>query len=146
VALLSRTFLPRRTLFEDDCDDDDPRLDVSCLPVKWPAGLAIPNPTLAADANYEASTLTCSHILAAFRGVNTFRSAKHKSVNAEVKTELKLCNEAKHESAMTSLTSKLSCCGDRRTIFRGQETGQWLSVLPSAVNGAAEFSAQEFAR
>jgi hypothetical protein len=60
---LSRTFLP--TPFGDDYDDDDPRRDISCLPVKW-AGLAVPNPTLAADANYEASTLLCSHILAPF--------------------------------------------------------------------------------
>jgi hypothetical protein len=137
---LSRTFLP--TLFEDDYDDDDPRRDISCLPVKW-AGLAVPNPTLAADANYEVSTLLCSHILAAFRGVNTFRSAKHKSVISEVKTELKLCNEAKHESSITLLASKLSCGDCSRTILRGQETGQWLSVLPSAVNGT-ERSAQKF--
>jgi hypothetical protein len=33
--------------------------------------------------------------LAAFRGVDTFRSAKHKSVISEVKTELKLSNEAR---------------------------------------------------
>jgi hypothetical protein len=43
---------------------------------------------------------------------------------------------------MTQLTSKLSC-DDRRTILRGQETGQWLSVLPSTVNGT-ELSAVEF--
>jgi hypothetical protein len=136
---LSETFLP--TLFGDDYGDDDPRRDISCLPVKW-AGLAIPNPTSAADANYEASILVCSHILAAFRGVEEFRSAKHKSVITEVKTELKLRNCAKYESEMTQLTSKLSC-DDRRTILRGQETGQWLSVLPSTVNGT-ELSAVEF--
>jgi hypothetical protein len=79
----------------DDCDNDDPWCaDASCLPVKW-AGLAVPNPSLAADANYEESTLSCSHVLAAFQGVDTFRSAKHKSVIVEVKTELKLRNKAK---------------------------------------------------
>jgi hypothetical protein len=103
---LSRTFL--LTLFGDDCDNGDPPGDASCLPVKWAAGMAVPNPTLAADANYEASTLTCSHILAAFPGVDTFGSARHKSVIIKVKTELKLCNEAKCEYAMTLLTSKLS--------------------------------------
>jgi hypothetical protein len=117
---LSRTFLP--TPFGDDYDDDDPRRDIACLRVKW-AGLAVPNPTVAADANYEASTLLCSHILAAFQGVDTFRSAKHKLVISEVKTELKLRNEAKHEDSMTLLTSKKLSCGDRRTILRGQETG-----------------------
>ena len=136
---LSGTFLP--TLFGDDYGDDDPRRNISCLPVKW-AGLAIPNPTSAADANYEASILICSHILAAFRGVETFRSAKHTSVISEVKTELKLRNRNKYENEMTLLTSKLPC-DDRRTILRGQETGQWLSVLPSTVNGT-ELSAVEF--
>jgi hypothetical protein len=58
-AALSRTFLP--TPFEDDCDNDDKRRDISFLPVKW-AGLAVPNPTLVADANCDASTLTCSHM------------------------------------------------------------------------------------
>ena len=43
---------------------------------------------------------------------------------------------------MTLLTSKLPC-DDRRTILRGQETGQWLSVLPSTVNDT-ELSAVEF--
>jgi hypothetical protein len=72
-----------------------------------------------------------------------FSGLMHKSVIAEkVKAELKLRNEAKSESEMTSRTSKLSC-DDRRTILRGQETGQWLSQLPSTVNGA-ELSAQEF--
>jgi hypothetical protein len=32
---------------------------------------------------------------------------------------------------------------DRRTILRGKDTGQWLSVLPSTVNGT-ELSAQDF--
>jgi hypothetical protein len=99
---LSKAFLP--TLFGDDYGDDDPRRNISCLPVKW-AGLAIPNPTSVADANYEASMLVCSHILAAFPGVETFRSATHKSVIAEVKIELKLRNCAKYEARMTQLTS-----------------------------------------
>ena len=43
---------------------------------------------------------------------------------------------------MASLTLKLSC-DNCRTILRGQETGQWLSVLPSTVNGT-ELSATEF--
>ena len=34
-------------------------------------------------------------------------------------------------------------CSDRRTILRGKSTGQWLSVLPSTLNGT-ELSAQEF--
>jgi hypothetical protein len=46
------------------------------------------------------------------------------------------------DKELRSIVSKLSC-DDRRTILRGKDTGQWLSVLPSTVNGT-ELSAQEF--
>jgi hypothetical protein len=115
-------------------------LGVMCHVSQW-SGL-VWNPTSAIDANYDASIFTCSHILAAFRGVDSFRSAKHESVISEVvKTELKFCNEAKCESEKTLLTSKL-CCDDRRTILQGQATGQWMLLLPSTVKGT-KFSGQE---
>jgi hypothetical protein len=46
-------------------------------------------------------------------------------------------------STMTSLTLTLSCNTRRTTILQGQETGQWLSVLPLPTNGT-ELSATEF--
>jgi hypothetical protein len=81
------------------------------------------------------SILLCSHILAAFQRVDTFHSANPMDVIAKVKAELKLRNQAKNEYDMISLTSKLSYCNNWRTILQGQETGQWLPVLPSTVNG-----------
>ena len=84
---LAKTFLP--TLFGDhEYDGDDPWRALAGLPVKW-AGLAIPDPTTSAQPNYEASILPCSHILAAFRGVNVFQSTDHLKVIREVKAELK---------------------------------------------------------
>jgi hypothetical protein len=62
--------------------------------VKW-AVLAIPDPTSSADLNYNASILLCLHLLAAFRGIDTFRSADHMAVIAKVKAEIKLCNHIK---------------------------------------------------
>jgi hypothetical protein len=120
---LAKTFLP--TLFFNEYDDDDPRRALAGLPIRW-AGLAIPDPTTSAQPNYEASILLCSHILAAFLGVDVFRSTDH---------------AAKSESSLNNLASKMSC-NNHRTILRGKETGQWLSVLPSTVNGT-ELSAQE---
>ena len=90
---LANTFLP--TLFGDEYDDEDPRRALAALPVKW-AGLAIPDPTASAQPNYDASILLCSHILAAFRGADSFRSTDHLKVIREVKAELKLRNAAKH--------------------------------------------------
>jgi hypothetical protein len=95
-----------------------------------------------AQPNYEASIHLCSHILAAFRGVDVFQSIDHLKVIREVKSELKLCSAANNESSLNDLASKMSC-NKRRTILRGKETGQWLSVLPSTVNGTI-ISAQEF--
>ncbi len=137
---LARTFLP--ALFNDDYDvAADPRRQLASLPVKH-AGLALPDPTESAEANYDASILVCSHLLAAFRGVDEFRTADHLAVIREVKTELRQRNLEKNDSELASLASKLSC-DDRRTILRGKETGQWLLVLPSTVNGT-ELLAQEF--
>ena len=54
------------TLLGDEHGNDEPGHNISGLPAKW-AGLAIllPNPTSAAETNYEAIILICSHILAA---------------------------------------------------------------------------------
>jgi hypothetical protein len=72
--------------------------------------------------------------LDAFRGVNVFRWTDYIKVIREVKAELKLRNDAKSESSLKDLALKISC-DNHRTILRGTETGQWLSVLPSTVNG-----------
>jgi hypothetical protein len=97
---------------------------------------------LGVQPNYEASILLCSHILAAFRGVDVFRSTDHLKVIRDVKAELKLRNAAKSESSLNDLASKMPC-DNQRTILRGKETGQWLLVLPSTFNGM-ELLAQEF--
>jgi hypothetical protein len=83
---------------------------------------------------YDASILVCSHLLAAFQGVDKFRMADHLTVIREVKTELRQRNLEKNDSELASLASKLSC-DDHRKILRGKETGQWLLMLPSTVNG-----------
>jgi hypothetical protein len=45
--------------------------------------------------------------------------------------------------ALQSIASTLSC-DNRRTVLRGKETGQWLSILPSMVNGTMLSAAQEY--
>jgi hypothetical protein len=74
VALATK-FLP--DLFGESIDDHgDPRHILASLPVKH-AGLAIPNPTDSASSCYEASTLVCSHLTAAVRGVVSFCYVTH---------------------------------------------------------------------
>jgi hypothetical protein len=128
---ISQTFLA--ALFGDEYDDDDPRRKVVCLPVKH-AGLAIPDPTTSAKSNFESSILICSHLLATLRGVDEFRSSDHVATIQECKAELHIHKQEECDLALHSIASTLSC-DNRRTILRGKETGQWLSILPSTVNG-----------
>jgi hypothetical protein len=60
----------------------------------------------------------------------------------EAKVEIQERKLQENDVELELLASRLSC-DERRTILRGKETGQWLTVMPSAVNGT-ELSAQEF--
>ena len=57
-------------------------------------------------------------------------------------SELKSRKKAKNDADLNSIVSK-SSCDDRRTNLRGKETGKFLLVLPTTVNGT-ELSAQEY--
>jgi hypothetical protein len=84
----------------------------------------------------------CSHILAAFRGTESFSSADHQSLRKAVTAEIKTRRSDKQDSTLSTILADLDC-DTHRTILRGKETGQWLSVMPSTLNGT-ELSAQEF--
>jgi hypothetical protein len=106
------------------------------------AGLALPDPIASAKSNYEMSTLHISHLLSALRGNEVFRSADHMSIIREVRSEIKIRKKAKDDRDLKSIVSKLPC-DLRRTIERSKLTGQWISVMPSTVNGTA-LSEQEY--
>ncbi len=72
---ISQVFIP--ALFDDELDDDDPRHQLTCLPVKH-AGLAMPDATLSAKSNYDTNTLIHGHYLyQALIGATTFLSSDH---------------------------------------------------------------------
>jgi hypothetical protein len=56
--------------------------------------------------------------------------------------ELKVRRAALHDSTLDSILEDLDC-DTRRTLLQGKETGKWLSVMPSILNGT-ELSPQEF--
>ena len=139
---LANSFLP--ALFDEPMfGEDDPRRALATLPVKQ-AGLAIPDPTTTATANYEASTCVCTHLIQALKPDNdvTFSSETHTSTRAAVIAELKKRKEEEQEAQLESILSKLDA-NTVRTIERGKSCGCWLSASPTAVNGL-ELSAQEF--
>jgi hypothetical protein len=113
-------------------DGDDPRLKLACLPVKH-AGLSLPNPVLSAATNYKASILSSSHILAAFRGVEEFRSADHVSVVGEVRKELKHRMKLSNDMDLASIIDKLPC-DDGRTTSGPRPKGVSLSNSPRTHN------------
>jgi hypothetical protein len=82
------------------------------------------------------------HLLAAFRGHVELSTTDHLSVCKEVFAKLKCRKATEYSAALTS--SLLLMHGDtRRTILHGKETGIWLTLAPSTVNGT-ELSTQEF--
>jgi hypothetical protein len=130
-------FLP--ALYGETLKDCTYLRNLSALPVKF-AGLALPDPSASSEGNYEASTLVCSHILAAFRGTESFSSADHQSLCKAVTVEIKTRRSDKQDSSLSTILADLDC-DTRRTILRGKETGQWLSVMRSTRNGT-ELSTQ----
>jgi hypothetical protein len=137
---ITECFLP--ALFRDTLDGkDDVRLLLHGLPVKH-AGMAIPDPTKSAKSNYEASSLVTSHLFAALTGSKAFRSQEHVAVMTDVKSEVKSRKQTTDDRTLKSILSKLPC-DVSRAIARGKKTGQWLSVMPSTINGT-DLAAQEF--
>jgi hypothetical protein len=132
-------FLP--ALFDNKICESDKRQALTGLLVKH-VGLALPDPTTSAESNHEVSTLVCSHLLAAFRGVEPFQSEEHASIRCTVLAELAKRKKTHFDKTLASLLAGLSCDACR-TIWRGKERGLWLTTLPSTVNGM-ELLAQEF--
>jgi hypothetical protein len=133
---ISQSFLP--ALFGEDLDDDDYRRRLAALPVKH-CGVALQDPTASAKPNYEASTLVNVHLLAALKGNEVFRSADHKAVSREVRSELKTRKKAKDDLELKSILSTLPC-DLRRAVERGKATAMD-SVMPST---RYRTSAQEY--
>ena len=137
---LASSFLP--ALFGDTFEDDDAIRALASLPIKC-AGLALPNPMETGASNYDSSVLICGHLLAAFRRVDTtFSTVSHRSTVSAVRSELRTRNRERHNSTLQSIVRDMSH-SKQRTILRGGNTGQWLSVTPTLISGTL-LSAQEF--
>jgi hypothetical protein len=140
---LATQFLP--ALFGESLatatDDTDPRRLCACLPVKH-AGIAIEDPTATSDVFYEVSTLICSHLTAAVRGVEKFKHSTHMAIRKDTIAELRKRKTQRHDKELSSILAPLVCHTIQHLKTR-TETGAWLSVMPSTVNGT-ELSTQEF--
>ena len=134
-------FLP--ALFGEPCLEDSYRRPLAALPVKH-AGLALPDPTSTADDNHLTSSLVCGHLVQAIRldSEVEFSSVDHQATRREVISAVKSRHAEEYESKLKAITSTLDA-DTARTVQRGAHCGQWLSVIPSHVNGT-ELSPLEF--
>jgi hypothetical protein len=96
---INDVFLP--ALYSKSLKDCNYCRKLSALPVKY-AGLTIPDPSATSEENFEASTLVCSHLLAAFRGVEPSSSHDHKTIQMAVITVLRSCRAEKMDSTLVS--------------------------------------------
>ena len=106
---------------------------LASLPVKC-AGLAITNPVSTSQANYNASTLVCSHLPQAIQGKSEFYELVHQGCLMSHHRTTALREDAATATLLTIL-EKLNP-KDRRIITRGCQTGAYLSAVPSSINGS----------
>jgi hypothetical protein len=83
----------------------------------------------------------CSHLLEAFREVIPFSSADHRSVRAFVTAELKSHRTELNEVTLASILTEMEC-DTCRTIDPGNETGAWLRIMSSTLNGTKLFAGE----
>jgi hypothetical protein len=112
---------------------------LACLPVKK-AGLAIPNPTLSTELNWTASTVICGHLIVVIWGQEVFWLADHSAIMAAGKAETRACHLSEFQDKLDLILNNLPSNGRSRTIKRGEQTGAWLYVLPSTINGTKLFN------
>jgi hypothetical protein len=103
---LATQFLP--ALFGESLatDDIDPRRLLACLPVKH-AGIAIADPTTTSDVLYEASTLVCSHLTAAVRGVKKFKHSTHMAIRKDTIAEPRKRTIQRYDKELSSILAPL---------------------------------------
>ena len=135
---LKETFVP--ALFKG-LGGGVPERGVTCLPVKQ-LGLSLPDPSQTDPENWTVSCVITRHLVAALRGQVEFRTADHL---ARLQDGWTAIFRRGQQQAGESLTATLE--GARilhaHRLQRATQTGDWLTVQPSTVNGT-NLGAQEW--
>ena len=106
------------------------------------AGLALPDPTHTAPEKWTASYVITGYSVAALRGQVEFRTADHSACLREGRTTVRRRGQSWSEEALMAALEGApvlhACC-----MQRAANTGAWLTVLTSTVNGT-ELGDQEW--
>ena len=124
-------FLP--DLFQGDTSHI-PGREIYGLPVKQ-NGIALPYPTRTVGENWTASCVVTGHLVVDLRGTAKFRSDDHALLMREGREEIRrrYTEESKIflEEAWAAASKPYA-----QQMGRIHQTGAWMLVLPSPVNGA----------
>ena len=138
---ISKHFLPA-LLGTDPNSPTPPDLrKLLSLPVKY-AGIGIPFSTTSAECHHTTSTACTSLLTSSLLGHTTFSLRDHTSTMQQGRSAAKQSSLSRSDASLTALTSTMSKLRLRK-ILRNRETGAWLNVIPTIVNGMS-LSKMEF--
>ena len=112
---------------------DNPRRRFCALPTKS-GGIALPDPTKAAEKHHRASETCTGHIVGALLGRHPFRQAEHRLTLEGGKAEYMSRKLEEHDAEFEMLVRQRGV-DEQKTLRRAPKTGAWLSISPTIVNG-----------
>ena len=104
--------------------------------------MALPEPTQTAPKNWTASCVITGHLVVALRGQVEFQTADHSACLREGRTVVRRRGQIREEEALTAALEGAPVL-HTRLLQRAENTGAWLKMLPSTVNGT-KLGAQEW--
>ena len=138
---ISSCFLPALLGKDPDTPTPTDLRKLLSLPVKF-SGIGVPDPTASAD-NHNATSTECTSLLTtSLLGQTTFNLADHKSTMKQGRSAAKLSSISRSASSFTALTTDMPKLRLQK-ITRNKETGAWLNIIPTVVNGMS-LSKMEF--
>lgn len=103
------------------------------LPVKL-TGVGVPGPTSSSERNHHASRSSTAVLTESLRTGSNCILVAHQLTMAEGHIASRIQNFDHHSDTLDSLLSFMSC-SQSRTAERTKETGAWLSILLTTING-----------
>ena len=104
--------------------------------------MALPDLTLTAPENWQASCVFIGHLMSALRGQVPVRTADHTACLLDGRAAVRRHNAAKAVASLETTIARAPVYVTRR-LRRATKTGAWLTVQPLTVNGT-ELGAQEW--
>ena len=132
---LADTFLP--SLFKGST----PSWDLTSLPVRH-GGLGIPDPTKAAEIHFDTSTEMTVDLTRSLKSNTPLNAAAFRDSSAVKIRNNRKIQLARHKRQLADVLAASSTEAKRR-IFRSEDTGVWLTAVPSSDYGT-DLSMTEF--